>query len=1079
MPAIEEPISKTKIIVPRRRVDLLSRSRLLEILFERLDRRLIIISAGAGYGKTSLLIDLVNHCEWQSCWLALDALDRDPQRFIAGVIASINESFPEFGKQSKSLLSSMTSLEDGMERVLVTLINEIFADIHEQFILVLDDFHVLDETPPILYFVNRFVQLVGENCHVILSSRTLPGLHDIPLLVAREEVGGLDFSDLAFQPGEIQALLAQNRQIHLSDEDAKRLVDSTEGWITGIQFADLSQLGSGAVSFRAPQRVGVTVFDYLGQQVLEQQTDEMQQFLLRSSILGEFDINLCATVLGPLYKSQPDWSRLIDTLTQKNLFTLPVGTNGQWLRYHHLFRDYLQDRFRRECPQEIEQILRRLAQVDEGSGQWEKAYQIYNELGDMEALPAMIERAGIPMYQHALVTLESWLKALPPSVANSRPGLLSLRGNTELVKGNAAESVRLFDRAIRIYRAEGQKEGLALALVRRGSAYRVLGRYDDAMQDAEEVLKTSESDDQMQWLQADALRVEGACLYRLGHTVDALRCFQQALDIYERVHDAATIPLLLMETGLALVNLGKHAEAKASYEKALKLWKDEGNLSWQASLLNNYGVLHQQLGEYEEAAQSFEEGLLCAQQSGHRRMEAFIFVGLGDLYAEVGDLEMAAENYRQASDLTEQLGEPFLQNYLRLVSANLALLNQDPGRAQQLIERAAGPIQNSRSDFEGGLLELLRGRLELQYEKPLRALPALKEARRLFVLDGHEMESIWAAVWLAAAEYEAGEHVTAREHIRQAVPNANQVPHAAVVAARQAMAWLGQLRMDPELRAHLRGLFDKVDRLEGQLPPVRRQLRRLSHAIEMPTPKLVVKAFGAGQVWANGQLLGPKDWQTQSVRELFFFFLAAGRPVGREQIGGALWPGTEEPSKFKMRFKNEIYRLRRAVGLETILFDGGESYQFNRTVDHEYDVEAFEAYLKKATAATRVADKIDFYQRAVDLVDGKYLGDISSAWIMPDQERLFQSFLEAATSLAELYLKEGQTAKARDTGQKALAQDGTYEALYRLMMRVYDRLGDRPSVVHYYKACEAVMQKAYGVPPSPETQDLYRKLTNS
>jgi LuxR family maltose regulon positive regulatory protein len=1079
MLASEESISKTKIIVPRRRVDLLSRSRLLDILLERLDRRLIIISAAAGYGKTSLLIDLVNHSDWQCCWLALDALDSDPQRFVAGIIASINERFPEFGKRSQSLLSSMTSLEDGMERLLVTLINEIYAEIHEQFVIVLDDFHVLDEAAPLLYFVNRFVQLVGEHCHVIISSRTLPRLRDIPLLVAREEVGGLDFSDLAFRPEEIQALLAQNRQIHLSDEDARKLVDSTEGWITGIQFADLGKLGSGAVTFRAPQRVGVTLFDYLGQQVLEQQTAEVQQFLLRSSMLEEFDTNLCATVLGPLYDPQPDWSRLIDTLIQKNLFTLPVGANGQWLRYHHLFREYLQHRFRQECPEETDPILRRLAQVHEGSMQWEKAYQIYNELGDMEALAAMIERAGIPMYQHAMVTLESWLKALPPSVANGRPGLLSLRGNTELVKGNAGESVRLFDRAIRMYREERQKEGLALALVRRGGAYRVLGRYDEAMRDAEEVLRTSESDDQMQWLHADALRVNGLCLYRMGHTLEALRYFQQALEIYERVHDEATIPVLLMETGLAQVNLGKHADAKVSYEKALNIWKEAGNLSWQASLLNNYGVLHQQLGEYEEAAQSFEEGLLCAQQSGHRRMEALIFVGLGDLYTEVGDFEIASDNYRQAGDLIEQLGEPFLQNYLRLVTANLALLNQDSGRAQQLIERAAGPIRDSRSDFESGLLGLIRGRLELRYGKPQRALPALKEARRLFVQDGRETESIWAAVWLAAAEYEAGEHAAAREDICLAVPNANQVPQAAVVAARQAMEWLGRLRTDPELRSHLRGLFDKVDRLEGQLPPVRRQLRRMAHTIEMPTPKLVVKAFGTGQVWANGQLVGPKDWQTQSVRELFFFFLAAGRPVGREQIGGALWPATEEPSKFKMRFKNEIYRLRRAVGLETILFDGGESYHFNRTVDHEYDVEAFEAYLKKAAAAPKVADQISFYQRAVDLVDGKYLADISSEWIMPDQERLFQAFLEAATTLAELYLRDGQAPMARDTVQKALTQDSTYEALYRLMMRVYHRMGDRQSVVHYYKACEAAMQKAYGVPPSPETQDLFRKLTSS
>ena len=355
MLATEDLISKTKIILPKRRLDLLTRQRLLEILYERLDRKLIIISAAPGYGKTSLLIDLAYHSELPFCWLSLDPLDRDPQRFIAGLIASVRERFRNFGKRSQSLLKGMTSLDDGMERVLVSLINEIYDDIHEHFVLVLDDFHVLDETKPILYFVNRFIQLVGENCHVVLASRTLPELQAIPLLVAREEVGGLDFSDLSFQPDEIQALLAQNRQMRLSDEEAKRLVDLTEGWITGLQFADLGPRAarSGAQAFRTSQRVGVTVFDYLGQQVLEQQPEDLQTFLLRSSLLDEFDVGLCETVLGPLYAQPPDWPGLIGSITQKNLFTQLVGPNGQWVRYHHLFRDFLQLRLKKTQPERI------------------------------------------------------------------------------------------------------------------------------------------------------------------------------------------------------------------------------------------------------------------------------------------------------------------------------------------------------------------------------------------------------------------------------------------------------------------------------------------------------------------------------------------------------------------------------------------------------------------------------------------------------------------------------------------------------------------------------------------------------
>ena len=309
---------------------------------------------------------------------------------------------------------------------------------------------------------------------------------------------------------------------------------------------------------------------------MEQQSAEMQQFLLRSSLLEEFDLRLCETVLGPLYAQPPDWPRLLETLVQRNLFALPVGTNGEWLRYHHLFRDYLQHRVRREFSEEVQPILRRLAGLQEAEGQWERAYQTYSQLHEPEALAGLIERAGIPMYQQAMLILDSWLKGLPPSGINSRPGLLSLRGKVEAAKGNVPEGLRLLTRAVDRFRDGSDVPGLALALARRGGIQRLLGDYDRAMQDLREAAELTENADQLQWIYADTLRGQGTCLYRQGQTVQAVNVLEQALGIYVRIKDAPNIPLLLMETAMVHAARGDYQQARGSYERALEIWQSFG-----------------------------------------------------------------------------------------------------------------------------------------------------------------------------------------------------------------------------------------------------------------------------------------------------------------------------------------------------------------------------------------------------------------------------------------------------------------------------------------------------------------------
>ena len=199
-----------------------------------------------------------------------------------------------------------------------TIINDLYDHVQEHFALVLDDFHLIDNSPEINYFINHFIQEMDENCHLVVATRSLISLPDLPLMVGRSQVTGLSFEELAFLPEEIKDLYQTKFQQAISDQETERIVDETEGWITGLLLtAETSQLGLTGQG-RAAKAAGIDLYDYLARQVLDQQTPEMQDFLLSTSLLEEFNEELCQQALGDAEGDQ-SWGDLIRQLLQKNL----------------------------------------------------------------------------------------------------------------------------------------------------------------------------------------------------------------------------------------------------------------------------------------------------------------------------------------------------------------------------------------------------------------------------------------------------------------------------------------------------------------------------------------------------------------------------------------------------------------------------------------------------------------------------------------------------------------------------------------------------------------------------------------
>lgn len=1073
-------ITRTKVILPYRRPDLLSRQRLLNHFYDQLDNKLIIIAAPAGYGKTSLLVDVAHQIDLPVCWYAIDALDSDPRQFFTYFIAAIAHRFPVFGQKSAAVLESINCDSAGLDRLVTVIVNEIYQHIQEHFLVVLDDYHLVDNAP-INGFINRFVQQVDENCHLVLSSRKLLRLPDLVLLVGRSQVGGMGLNDLAFQIDEVQELILQNYNQSVPDGVAKMLVQESEGWITGLLLSAQTIWSSMVNQLRVARVSGVGLYDYLAQQVLEQQPPEVQDFLLRTALLKEFDAQLCAAVLGPPnYPGGQSWPELIETVAQNNLFVLPVGDGGRWLRYHHLFQEFLQSKMETGRPQETRRILGQLAAEYTRRKAWDKAHHLYRRLDDAEAIACLIEQAGLAMVESGwFTTLGNWIDALPGPLLNGRPLLLALRGYVAAMLGQVRRGLDLLNRAETAFRAKHDVPNLTRTLVWRAGVLRLLGQYQPSLADAEAALALVENDDNRRSLKAEALRAKGQSLRLVGQPEQAIEYLEQSLQAFKALNDTQNVSRLLTELGVVYHYGGHYERAQIYYNRAFDHLRRAGSIIRLAELLNNLGALHQLTGNYRRAASVLEEALDYTRQSNYARFEAFVLCGIGDLYAALDALDAAGSAYNQAHAIARRLNDRFLQLYLHLAQAMLVRQQGQVGQARQFLELARQRIESSTSPYEQGLYYLAAGRLALAQNRAETAIDSLQSAIDYFDRGGQQIERACTYLYLAMAYHTMGDTQAMAENVEQLFDLAGRLQnqHPVVVSGREAVPLLEAMQDDADLGCRSTQFLAEVAKFEQQIPLLRRHLRRQTSAVPFAPPRLTIQALGRGRVLLDGQPVTGPEWQTQRrVRELFFYLLSRPNGLSREAIGAVFWPESN-PGQLKLQFKNTVYRLRRALDKDVVVYNEEEDrYYFNRQLDYEYDVEIFQQQIDRAQAASTSQEWAAACQAAIELYHGPYLPRIDGTWVWPERERLKRTYLEANLALIGYYLERGQYRLALKYCYKALAEEPCQEEVHRLAMRSYAALGNRAGIIRQFEQCKRTLKNEIDAPVSPQTRRLYRAL---
>jgi LuxR family transcriptional regulator, maltose regulon positive regulatory protein len=425
---MDSTILATKLYIPPVSPDVVLRPRLVERLNESLcqgrssGQMLTLISAPAGFGKTTLLSEWVAGCERPVAWLSLDEGDKDPARFLAYLIAALQKITANIGEEVVGALQS--SQLPPMEWMLTNLINDIAAA-PTDFILVLDDYHVIDSKPvdEILTFL---LERLPPQLHLVMITREDP---DLPLarLRARGQLNELRAADLRFSLAEAAGFLDQMMGLDLSAEDIAALETRTEGWIAGLKLAALALRAISGQKATASFITSFTgthyfVMDYLIEEVLQQQTERVQTFLLQTAILDRLCGPLCdAVLLEPSTSGQ----KTLEYLERANLFIVPLDSERHWYRYHHLFADLLRQRLAQSrAPEAIAQFHIRAGEWLEKSGDPPEAFRHFITANDFGRAAGLAERSWQGMYESfQSAAWLGWVKQLPEEWIGSRPVL--------------------------------------------------------------------------------------------------------------------------------------------------------------------------------------------------------------------------------------------------------------------------------------------------------------------------------------------------------------------------------------------------------------------------------------------------------------------------------------------------------------------------------------------------------------------------------------------------------------------------------------------------------------------------------
>ncbi|WHX99722.1 BTAD domain-containing putative transcriptional regulator [Neobacillus sp. DY30] len=1069
------PIIQTKLRIPVIKDEFIRRAKLTRKMKKIPEYSLTIIHSGAGFGKSTALALFMRDERIPGCWYSISSMDDDILPFLSYIIHSIRGVVPEFGREMTKYIETLDRYirEEDLSYLCTLFINELL-EVDSDITLILDDYHQIEHSYTINSWIEKLLQHIPANLHLVISSRSRPSWKHLTKMRVNGQLLEITRDDLVLTIEEMELLLLDLYGLEIEPDYLQSIYQLTEGWIIALcMIAQQIPLTGDLSALLEHSTYSLQdLFDYLVMEVFSKQPPIIQQFLEQTSILDVMEEELCDEVIG-IHGA----SNMLEQLKERNLFIQKIGLKHY--RYHALFKEFLENAFRKNNPVAYSALHEKCARFYEKRSLWEEALYHYKKISHDKAIASILQDNGVNMLEGGkLKSLSDHLMLIPENELDIYYLLWFLKAEVLRYRSQYQEAEKCYDKTYLEAAKRNDYLGMSKALEGKAKIYLDTIQPHQAERLLYEAIEARDKSISPEAEKAKLYYLLAENLLNAGKSTNAEKWLQRAKESSPSILDGNIEARLYLRTG-------RFEQAK----KVLYSQREELSVKNGNALPNSHretdlllSLIEAFTGEGLNAKDLAQAGIQQGISLKAPFVEACGWIRMGHAVQILNkyDSDLAEQCYNTALEIMDTLNvergkaEPLM---------GLCILYGTRGEYERAIEagkKALLETEKVQDIWLSALISLCMGITCIYNERVNNGIDYLQKTRALFDQCEDSFGQMLSCFWLAYTYFLEKEEEGFRHTIDKFLYMIQTYEfefffHRVSVFGPRDLQMIVPLLIECAKGNIQRSYSIKILQDMG-----------ITGLDSHPGYSIRVQTLGQFKVWLGEKEVAEKDWQREKGKELFQLFITVNELISKEEILQTLWPNQDTKNAdrdFKVALNSLLHVLepkRKARAAPFFIIREGMFYGLNPHAKIELDTAQFQLLIQSGLSETSQDKVIALLEKGLKLYLGEYLPERRyDDWCIGKRESMLVYFLRAAEKIAQIMVRQEKYDLAIYWCERILKRDRTWEEAYRLLMYCYYRKNNRPRAMKWFQKCKVVLEKELGVSPLEPTQQMYDMILES